>query len=63
MSFPRRAFLAAALTLVTVAPAAAADKIPVVASFSILGDFVSQVGGDRIAVKTLVDANGDAHVY
>ncbi|MEH2472312.1 zinc/manganese transport system substrate-binding protein [Nitrobacteraceae bacterium AZCC 2161] len=38
-------------------------KIDVVASFSILGDFVKNVGGDRISVTTLVGPNGDAHVY
>ena len=38
-------------------------KIPVVATFSILGDFVSRVGGDRVAVTSLVGPNGDAHVY
>lgn len=39
------------------------DKLPVVASFSILGDLVQNVGGDRVAVKSLVGPNGDAHVY
>lgn len=39
------------------------EKIPVVATFSILGDFVRNVGGDRVAVSTLVQPNGDAHVY
>lgn len=48
-----------ALTL----PAAAQGKVKVVASFSILGDLVKNVGGDRIALSTLVGANGDAHVY
>ena len=44
-------------------PAAAAEKTKVVATFSILGDLVAQVGGDRIDVSTLVDPDGDAHVY
>ena len=35
----------------------------VVATFSILGDFVRQVGGERIALVTLVGPDGDAHVY
>jgi zinc/manganese transport system substrate-binding protein len=43
--------------------AASADKLEVVASFSIIGDFANRVGGDRIALTTLVGANGDAHVY
>ena len=37
--------------------------IPVVATFSILGDMVERIGGDRVAVTTLVGADGDAHVY
>ena len=43
--------------------ARAADKIKAVASFSILGDMVKQVGGDRVDVITLVGPDGDAHVY
>jgi zinc/manganese transport system substrate-binding protein len=52
------------LVLATSAPAARAqDRINVVASFSILGDFVRNVGRDRIDVTTLVGPNGDVHVY
>jgi zinc/manganese transport system substrate-binding protein len=43
--------------------APAADKIKAVASFSILGDMVKQVGGDRVDVVTLVGPDGDAHVF
>ena len=43
--------------------ALANDKMPVVASFSILGDLVSEVGGNHLDITTLVKANGDAHVY
>ncbi len=39
------------------------DKLKVLASFSILGDFVRNVGGDRVEVSTLVGPNSDAHVY
>jgi zinc/manganese transport system substrate-binding protein len=39
------------------------SPLPVVASFSILGDFVKAVGGDRVEVSTIVGPNGDAHVY
>lgn len=46
------------------APALAeSEKVPVVASFSIIGDLVKEVGGDRVAVSTLVGPDGDAHVY
>lgn len=41
----------------------AADKIPVTASFSILGDLVRVVGGERVAVTTLVGPDEDAHVF
>ena len=41
----------------------AADKLQVMTSFSILGDLVQMVGGDRIAVTTLVVPDGDAHVF
>jgi zinc/manganese transport system substrate-binding protein len=43
--------------------AAAAERLPVVATFSILGDMVARVGGDRIELTTLVGPGGDAHVY
>jgi zinc/manganese transport system substrate-binding protein len=43
--------------------AQAADKLPVVASFSILGDLVSVVGGDRVSVAVLVGPDEDAHVF
>jgi zinc/manganese transport system substrate-binding protein len=39
------------------------DKLKVVASFSILGDLVKNVGGDRVEVAILVGPNGNAHVY
>ena len=54
----------AALALFAVASASsAADKIPVLASFSILGDLVRVVGSDRVTVTTLVGADEDAHVF
>ncbi|KIU51280.1 MULTISPECIES: metal ABC transporter substrate-binding protein [Bradyrhizobium] len=43
--------------------ARAADRINVVASFSILADMVRNVGGDRVDVTALVGPDGDAHVY
>lgn len=42
---------------------AAAEPLKVVASFSIIGDFAQNVGGDRIELTTLVGPDGDAHVY
>ena len=64
----RRALLtsaAAILALALAAPATAQSDgpIPVVATFSILGDMVKRIGGEHIAVTTLVGADGDTHVY
>jgi zinc/manganese transport system substrate-binding protein len=39
------------------------EKLPVVATFSILADFARNVGGERIEVTALVGPNGDTHVY
>src|SRR3990167_9117141 len=38
-------------------------RMPVVASFSILGDLVKVVGGDRVSVTTLVGPDEDAHAF
>jgi zinc/manganese transport system substrate-binding protein len=40
-----------------------AQKIPVVATYSIIGDMTQQVGGDLIALRTLVGPGGDAHTF
>lgn len=42
---------------------AAAEPVRAVASFSILGDMVERIGGERVEVTTLVGPNGDGHVY
>lgn len=59
--------IAAAAAALSLSPAAfataSAENLKVVASFSILGDFAREVGGDRVTVSTLVGPNGDAHVY
>lgn len=61
----RRFFLVATMSAFGLIPltAMAQDKLPVVATFSVLGDMVANVGGDRVSVTTLVGADGDAHVY
>ena len=63
------------LTAAAAAVAAAAGLVPgrgqnktqdrphAVATFSILGDFVRNVGGERLELATLVGPNGDVHVY
>ncbi len=50
-------------TLALLTGVAQAEPLKVVASFSIIGDFAKNVGGDRIALTTLVGPDGDAHVY
>ncbi len=47
----------------TQTPAEQPAKLPIVATFSILADLARNVGGDRIAVISLVGPDGDAHVY
>ena len=49
--------------LLIASPLHAAERLNVVASFSILGDFVRAIGGDRVDVTTLVGADSDVHVY
>ena len=44
-------------------PAPAADKVKVVASFSIMADLVRQVGRDHVDVTALVGPNTDMHVF
>jgi zinc/manganese transport system substrate-binding protein len=51
------------LALVAITPVHPQERLNVVASFSILGDFVRNVGGDRVGVTTLVGPDGDVHVY
>ena len=58
-----RLWLVALAVAIAATPSRAQDRINVVASFSILGDLVRNVGGDRINVTTLVGPNGDVHVY
>ncbi|MFW7343280.1 zinc ABC transporter substrate-binding protein [Pollutimonas sp. H1-120] len=69
---PRRRVLGtlAGATLAAVMPgafaarsAAAIAPLNVVASFSILGDMVREIGGERVALTTLVGANGDVHSF
>jgi zinc/manganese transport system substrate-binding protein len=53
--------VAAALALLV--PAQAQEKVKVLASFSILGDLVREVGGERVEVSTLVGPNTDMHGF
>ncbi|GMO35381.1 metal ABC transporter solute-binding protein, Zn/Mn family [Bradyrhizobium sp. TM233] len=56
-------FLLLLALLLIASPLHAADRLNVVASFSILGDFVRTIGGDRVNVTTLVGPDSDVHVY
>jgi zinc/manganese transport system substrate-binding protein len=59
----RLLLLAGSVGLLIETPALGQDRMNVVATFSILGDLVKNVGGDRVEVSTLVGPNGDVHVY
>ena len=43
--------------------ARAADRLPVVATFSVIADMLANIGGDRIDIKTIVGAGGDCELY
>ena len=55
--------LIAVAALLLAAPALAADRIPVVATFSVIADMLANVGGDRLDIKTIVKAGGDSELY
>ena len=55
--------LIAIAALLLAAPALAADRIPVVATFSVIADMLANVGGDRLDIKTIVKAGGDSELY
>lgn len=59
----RCAALAMLLLAGLATPACAQEPLKAVATFSILADFVRNVGGERVEVKSLVPPDGDAHVY
>jgi zinc/manganese transport system substrate-binding protein len=52
-----------ALALCGATGARAEPRLKVLATFSILGDLVQQIGGGDVAVSVLVGPNGDAHVF
>ena len=55
--------LATACTAMLLGTTAHAQALEVTTSFSILGDLVSQVGGERVKVRALVGADEDAHAF
>lgn len=66
MRFPyrlRRLRTLAACAALLLGGSAHAQALEVATSFSILGDLVAQVGGERIKVRTLVGPDEDAHAF
>lgn len=61
MKLIRICLITIAAMMVSASPSLA--KINVVASFSILGDMVEQVAGDKANVTTIVGPDADAHLY
>jgi zinc/manganese transport system substrate-binding protein len=59
----RHALLGTAALSLAAPGAAAAAPIAVVASFSILADFVREVGGGRVRIDTLIGPDQDAHLF
>lgn len=55
--------LAALAAILLTIPAHAAGRIPVVATFSIIGDMLAEVGGEHIAITTIVGPGGDCELY
>ena len=58
-----RALFCSVISFGFVTAATAQDKVQVVATFSIIGDFAKQIGGDGIELTTIIGPDGDAHVY
>ena len=59
----RPSFVFAFCWLLAFAPVLRAEPLQVVASFSILADISRQIGGERVAVVSLVGPDSDAHAY
>lgn len=47
----------------SIGPSSQGDRLPVVASTSVLADLVRNVGGDLVTVSSLVPKNGDVHTF
>jgi len=58
----RRSFIAAMLVLGAL-PARAAEKPKVIATFSVLGDMVARVAGDKVQLTTIVGGDADCELY
>jgi len=58
-----RVLVACLSAVLLLATPASAEKLKLVASFSILGDMTARIAGDRVELTTLVGPDGDAHVF
>jgi zinc/manganese transport system substrate-binding protein len=63
LAFDRRSMVAGLALVLLAAPGLAADKIKVVATFSVIGDMVDNVAGDRVDLAILVGRDGDTELY
>lgn len=59
----RRTLRTFAAAFALLAGSVQAQPLDVVTSFSILGDLVSQVGGERVRVRTLIGPDEEAHAF
>ena len=59
----RRCLIALAALLLAAPAQAAEDRITVAATFSVVGDMLANIGGDRIDLKTIVRAGSDCELY
>src|SRR3954467_671145 len=59
----RRILVIAIASALLSCPAWAADRVPVVATFSIIGDMLANVGGVHLDIKTIVMAGSDCELY
>src|SRR5471032_67511 len=58
-----RSFFLFVLLIFAVAPAAAETKLRVVSTFSILDDFIGEIGGDKVERSVIVGPDTDVHTY
>jgi len=58
----RRPFIAAILALAAT-PARAVERQNVVATFSVLGDMIARIAGDKVQLTTIVGGDGDCELY
>ena len=59
----RRAFLLTPALLAVALPASAQAPLKAVATFSILGDLLAEVAGDKVELSVVVGPDIDAHAY